>query len=109
MVRDNGAKEVHFASSCPPLRHPCVYGIDMQTKKDFIAGRLGEDQIREAIGADTLTYQTLEGMVRAVKEGNPSVPRFCMACMDGNYPTGDVDASVLDRIAGERERDGQPV
>jgi amidophosphoribosyltransferase len=109
MVRENGAREVHFASSCPPLRHPCVYGIDMQTKKDFIAGRLGEEQITGAIGADTLTYQTAEGMLRAVREGNPGIERFCMACMDGNYPTGDVDASVLDRIAGERERDGTPV
>ena len=106
MLRDNGAREVHFASTCPPLRHPCVYGIDMQTKKDFVAGRLDEEGIRQRIGADTLTYQGMEGMVRAVKEGNPEIERFCMACMDGDYPTGDVDASVLDRIAGERERDG---
>jgi len=105
LLRENGAKEVHFASSCPPLRHPCVYGIDMQTRRDFIAGRLPEEEIREAIGADTLTYQTMEGMVRAVREGNPSIRRFCSACMDGEYPTRDVDQSVLDRIAGERERD----
>jgi amidophosphoribosyltransferase len=105
LLRENGAKEVHFASSCPPLRHPCVYGIDMQTRKDFIAGRLEEEEIRKEIGADTLTYQTMEGMLRAVKEGNPDLPHFCKACMDGNYPTGDVDAAVLDRIAGERERD----
>ncbi len=106
LLRENGARQVHFASTCPPLRNPCVYGIDMQTKKDFIAGRLEEDAIRREIGADTLTYQTMEGMVRAVKEGNPAIGRFCMACMDGEYPTGDVDQSVLDRIAGERERDG---
>jgi amidophosphoribosyltransferase len=106
LLRENGAKEVHFASSCPPLRHPCVYGIDMQTIKDFIAGRLDEEAIRKEIGADTLTYQTMEGMVRAVNEGNPSIGRLCSACMDGDYPTGDVDQSVLDRIAGERERDG---
>ncbi len=105
LVRENGAKEVHFASSCPPLRHPCVYGVDMQTRSDFIAGRLDEEGIRKEIGADTLTYQTMEGMIRALKEGNPSIERFCMACMDGNYPTRDVDASVLERIAGERERD----
>ncbi len=106
MVRENGAEEVHFASSCPPLRHPCVYGIDMQTIKDFIAARSDEEGTRKEIGADTLTYQTMEGMIRAVKEGNPSIEHFCMACMDGNYPTGDVDSSVLDRIAGERARDG---
>jgi amidophosphoribosyltransferase len=107
LLRENGAKEVHFASTCPPLRHPCVYGIDMQTIKDFIAGRLEEEAIRKEIGADTLTYQTMEGMVRAVNEGNPSIGRLCSACMDGDYPTGDVDQSVLDRIAGERERDGK--
>jgi amidophosphoribosyltransferase len=106
LLRENGAKEVHFASTCPPLRNPCVYGIDMQTRQDFIAGRLEEDAICREIGADTLTYQTMDGMVRAVKEGNPAIGRFCMACMDGEYPTGDVDQSVLDRIAGERERDG---
>jgi amidophosphoribosyltransferase len=106
LLRENGAKEVHFASSCPPLRNPCVYGIDMQTIKDFIAGRLDEEGIRREIGADTLTYQSMEGMIRAVQEGNPSIGRFCMACMDGDYPTGDVDQAVLDRIAGERERDG---
>ncbi len=105
-LRENGATEVHFASSCPPLRHPCVYGIDMQTRQDFIAAKKDQDGIRDSIGADTLTYQTMEGMVRAVKEGNPGIGRFCMACMDGEYPTGDVDQSVLDRIAGERERDG---
>ena len=105
LLRENGAREVHFASSCPPLRHPCVYGIDMQTRKDFIAGRLAGEEIRAAIGADTLTYQTMEGMIRAVKEGNPGIERFCSACMDGEYPTRDVDQSVLDRIAGERERD----
>jgi amidophosphoribosyltransferase len=106
MLRDNGARQVHFASTCPPLRNPCVYGIDMQTKKDFIAGRLEDDEIRREIGADTLTYQSMEGMVRAVKEGNAAIPRFCMACMDGDYPTGDVTPAVLERIAGERERDG---
>jgi amidophosphoribosyltransferase len=106
LLRENGAREVHFASSCPPLRHPCVYGIDMQTRKDFIAGRLSDEEICSAIGADTLTYQTTEGMLRAVGEGNREVGQFCMACMDGDYPTRDVDQSVLDRIAGERERDG---
>jgi amidophosphoribosyltransferase len=105
LLRENGAREVHFASSCPPLRHPCVYGIDMQTKKDFIAARLDEEGSRREIGAESLTYQSMEGMIRAVQEGNPSIENFCMACMDGNYPTGDVDESVLDRIAGERERD----
>jgi amidophosphoribosyltransferase len=109
MLRENGATEVHFASSCPPLRHPCVYGIDMQTKQDFIAGRLDDDEICKAIGADTLTYQTMEGMIESVQEGNPEIKQFCKACMDGDYPTHDVDSSVLDRIAGERTRDGSGV
>ena len=109
LLRENGAHEVHFGSSCPPLRHPCVYGIDMQTKKDFLASRLDEEDIRREIGADTLTYQTPQGMIRAVRGGNPSIERVCMACMDGAYPTQDVDAAVLDRIAGERERGSIPI
>ena len=103
MVRDTGATEVHMASSCPPLRYPCVYGVDMSTKSEFVAAGRDNDGIRDRIGADSLLYQSLDDMVEAVGAPDDEVPRtFCKACMDGEYPTGDVTPEVLDRI--ERER-----
>jgi amidophosphoribosyltransferase len=115
MVRDAGAREVYLAVSAPPIRHPCVYGIDMQTRNEFIARRLADERkIAEAIDADALVYMTIPLMVRAVKGPTQKIRRFCMACMDGEYPTGDVTPEVLRTIEAERSResrrqDGKPV
>jgi amidophosphoribosyltransferase len=103
MVREAGAKQVFLASSAPPITHPCVYGIDMQTRDEFIARRLRtEERIAHSIGADALVYMTLDGMVRAVKGPTTRIRRFCQACMDGKYPTGDVTPEVLRTIEAER-------
>jgi amidophosphoribosyltransferase len=103
MVRETGATEVHMASSCPPLRFPCVYGIDMSTKNEFVAAQRDEAEIGAAIGADSLLYQHMDDMVEAVRPPDESEPRtFCKACMDGHYPTGDVTPEVLQRIEDER-------
>lgn len=100
MVRDMGANKVYFASAAAPLHHPCVYGVDMPSRKEFIANELTEDQIAQALGADAVFYQDLEDLSEAVQEGNPQIKKFCMACFDGNYPTPEVTEEVL-RVAEE--------
>jgi amidophosphoribosyltransferase len=103
MAREAGARKVYFASCSPPLEHPCVYGIDMSTKNEFIARGRNAEQIAQAIGADFVLYQTLDDLETSVREGNPDeMKRFCNACFSGRYPTGDVTQDVLDRIEGER-------
>lgn len=103
LVRECGAKKVYFASYSPPLRFPCVYGIDMQTRTEFIARNADFEEIARKIGADKVIYQTLDSLKRAVQMGNPKLKHFCGACFDGNYPTGDVTAEVLEKIEEERK------
>ncbi|HDJ23735.1 MAG TPA: amidophosphoribosyltransferase, partial [Candidatus Aminicenantes bacterium] len=102
MVRECGAKKVYFASYSPPLRFPCVYGIDMQTKTEFIAQNATPTQVAKKIGADIVIYQRLENLKKAVHTLNPHLKHFCGACFDGRYPTGDVTPEILEEI--ERER-----
>ncbi|MDD5449127.1 MAG: amidophosphoribosyltransferase [Candidatus Omnitrophica bacterium] len=82
-IRDAGAKEVHMRISCPPLRHPCYYGIDFPTKEELIASQRTVDEIRDYIGLDSLGYLSLEGMLASMP-----LPKeeFCTCCFDGNYP-----------------------
>jgi amidophosphoribosyltransferase len=109
MARRAGAKEVYFASYSPPLRYPCVYGIDMSTRGEFIAQKHSVEEICRIIGADFLLYQSLDGLIRAARAGNSKIEGFCTACFTGDYPTGDVSSAVLARFeetrnAAERSR-----
>ncbi|MFC2169230.1 amidophosphoribosyltransferase [Acidobacteriota bacterium] len=104
LVRQCGAKKVYFASYSPPLRHPCVYGIDMQTKTEFVAQNADVDLISKRIGADKVIYQTLDSLKKAVKLGNRKLNNFCAACFDGIYPTGDVTPEILKAIEKERNQ-----
>jgi amidophosphoribosyltransferase len=103
LVRECGAKKVYFAIYSPPLRYPCVYGIDMQTRTEFVARNADADQVAKKIGADKVIYQTLDNLKAAVHAGNPKLSHFCAACFDGLYPTGDVTPEVLKQIEEERQ------
>jgi amidophosphoribosyltransferase len=82
-LREAGATKVHTRITCPPTMWPCFYGIDMSTRQELVAADLSVDQIRGFIGADSLGYLSLEGMVGAA--GGRS-DRYCRACFDGEYP-----------------------
>jgi amidophosphoribosyltransferase len=84
LVREAGAREVHMRISCPPTASPCFYGIDTPTKKELIASTHTVEEIRQFLGADTLGYQSLEGLRRAVGD---TQGRYCLACYTANYPT----------------------
>jgi amidophosphoribosyltransferase len=100
MVRDAGARKVFLAITAPPLRYPCVYGIDMMTRGEFVAKNRTIEQIRKVIGADALVYQTYQGLVEAVagpqpgtRNSQPATRLFCTACFNGEYPTGVTSAT----------------
>ena len=83
MVRSAGAVEVHVRVSSPPVRCPCFYGIDMSTPEELIASSHTVEEIRDFIGADSLRYLSVDGMLGVV----PSPPDMCTACFTGEYPT----------------------
>ncbi len=95
MIREAGAKKVYFASAAPQIVSPCVYGVDMPTKKDFVANGLTVDEICKVIGADGLFYQDIDDLIESAKEGNPKITNFCFACMSGKYPTPEVTKELL--------------
>jgi amidophosphoribosyltransferase len=83
LLRRAGAAEVHVRISAPPIYHPCFYGIDTQVETELIAATQTVDQIRDFIGADTLGYLSIRGVLAAL---DLPYDRFCFACFDGNYP-----------------------
>ncbi len=106
MARQSGAKKVYVASGAPPVRFPNVYGIDMPTAHELIAG--GDrsiESIREEIGADALIYQTVEGMIEAVGHFNPQIKKFDCSCFDGVYVTGDVTEEYLKQVEEQRTKE----
>jgi amidophosphoribosyltransferase len=82
-LREAGATEVHTRITCPPIRWPCFYGIDMSSRSELVASDLSVEEVRAFIGADSLGYLSMEGMVGAT--GAPK-GEFCRACFDGEYP-----------------------
>src|SRR6266704_2073590 len=94
MLRQAGAKEVHFRVASAPITGPCYYGIDTPTKAELIAANHSLEEIRQHLGVETLGYLSLAGMLRAAG-GDPS--EFCHACFSGEYPTESPDDSARGR------------
>jgi amidophosphoribosyltransferase len=87
LIREAGAREVHFRVASPPVTNPCYYGIDMPTREELIGAQKTVDEIRKHLNVDSLGYLSLEGMHSAVAEYGP----FCDACFSGNYTAPLVD------------------
>ncbi|WP_141430366.1 amidophosphoribosyltransferase [Bacillus sp. 03113] len=88
MLKDAGATEVHVLISSPPIKNPCFYGIDTSTKEELIASKHSVEELRELIGADSLTFLSVEGMIEAIGRKDEGENRgHCLACFTGKYPT----------------------
>ena len=92
MLKNAGAREVHVRIGCPPVIAPCYYGVDMKSRDQFIATTHSVEEIRQVIGADSLAYISIDGLVEALE-----IPAedLCLACVNNLYPT---------RIEGEKYR-----
>lgn len=86
IIRRAGAKEVHFRVSSPKVKFPCYFGIDTPSKAELIASVHDVEQIRKEIGADSLAFISMEGMLEALKACNPEQYGFCKGCFTGEYP-----------------------
>lgn len=88
LLREAGAREVHMRISSPPLKYPCFYGIDIQTTKELIAAKKSVEEIREYIGADSLAFLSLDGLVEAIGlHADAPYGGLCVAYFNGDYPT----------------------
>ena len=83
MLKKAGAKEIHMRFCAPPIKYPCFFGVDMATRAELIAAQKSIPEICKYIGADSLGYLSIEGLIKAV-----GLPRenFCLACLTGEYP-----------------------
>jgi amidophosphoribosyltransferase len=103
ILRKAGAKEIHMRICAPPIKYPCFFGVDMATRRELIAAQKSIPEICEFIGADTLGYLSIEGLIKAV-----DLPRenFCLACFTGDYP---IPVQLeMDKLALETTGAGQP-
>lgn len=104
LLRKAGAKEVHMRICAPPIRYPCFFGVDMATRHELIAAQKSIPEICEFIGADSLGYLSVDGLIKAV-----ALPRetFCLACFTGDYPVPvqlEMDKMALETMADASQR-----
>lgn len=95
-LREAGAKEIHLRISCPPIRHPCFFGVDFASRDQLIAHQKSVEEIREFLGVTTLHFLSLEGMLSCVR----AMPKehYCTACYTGDYRL-DPEHPVSDEVA----------
>jgi amidophosphoribosyltransferase len=106
MLRKAGAREVHMRICAPPIRYPCFFGVDMATRGELIAAQKSVPEICRLIGADSLGYLSVEGLIKAV-----GLPRenFCLACFTGDYPVPvqlEMDKLALETVQAEHALSG---
>jgi amidophosphoribosyltransferase len=98
-LRAAGAKEIHMRISSPPMRFPCFMGVDIGSTKELIASGRSVDEVRERIGADSLHYLSIPGLIRAIGRGTAA--EFCRACFDGSYPVPVPQQLEMDKMQFE--------
>jgi amidophosphoribosyltransferase len=91
MLKDAGAKEVHFRITAPPIRNPCHYGVDMSSREEMVAYERSVEEIRAHIGCDSLAYLSLEGVYESVKGKRAN---HCDACFTGDYPLAGTESHL---------------
>jgi amidophosphoribosyltransferase len=94
LLREAGAREIHLRISCPPIRHPCYFGVDFATREQLIAHNREIDQIRDFLGVDSLRFLSLEGMLSVMDHPAES---WCTACYSGDYRI-DIEHPVTDQV-----------
>src|SRR5712692_8533176 len=98
-LRGAGASEIHMRISSPPMRFPCFMGVDIGSTKELIAAGRTVDQVRGHIGADSLAYLSIPGLMRAIGRGTSE--QFCRACFDGSYPVPVPQQLTMDKMQFE--------
>ena len=99
MLRRAGAREVHMRISSPPMRFPCFMGVDIGSTKELIAANRSVEEVRHWIGADSLAYLSIPGLMKAIGHGTSA--QFCRACFDGSYPVPVPQQLEMDKLAME--------
>jgi amidophosphoribosyltransferase len=99
VLRAAGAREIHLRISSPPMRFPCFMGVDIGSSKQLIAANRSVEEVQRSIGADSLAYLSIPGLMKAVGRG--TIDQFCRACFDGSYPVPVPQQLEMDKMAFE--------
>ena len=108
MVRECGAKEIYFVTTCPPVKSPCFYGIDIPTRDELIAANKSIEEIKRFLKVDKLLYQAIDDLVEAIaRRGELHIKEPCMACLTGKYPVGKITPAKIVELEKKRSQERQ--